>query len=83
MPLKPRLADVNCTPMRFRPGDRILVKIYQPLDKDARQKLIRSVAKWARLDEEAVFIVNGLIADIEVEHHDPNQIIIPGHTQGR
>jgi len=47
MPATPRLADVHCIPMRFEPGDRILVKLKFMADKEAIRKVHRTVQKWA------------------------------------
>ncbi len=65
MPKAPRLADVNCQPMRFAPGDRILVRTTHRLDKQAERKLKRTVAKWSGLDESLVLVYS--LLDMEIE----------------
>lgn len=67
MPQRPRIADVQCNRLRFEPGDRVIVRVYQPLDRDALQKLRRGVERWAGSDVE-VLIVNCCVFDVTVEH---------------
>ncbi len=62
----PKLADVQCTRLQFQPGDRILVKVYQPLGRDQRKKLRRTVEKWAGTDVE-VLIVDATAFDVQIE----------------
>ncbi len=63
---RPRLADVQCSRMRFEPGDRVLVRVYERIEPDALKKLRRSVERWAG-DGVEVLIVNGLEMEVEVE----------------
>ena len=62
----PRLAEVHCTRIRFDPGDRIIVDVYHPLDKDERKKLIRTILKWAGVEIE-VLIVNRMRMEVKIE----------------
>jgi len=66
MAVRPRLADVRCTRLRFEPGDRGLVRVYRKLDGDARKRLRRTVQKWAGADVE-VLIYDVTEMDITVE----------------
>ena len=43
----PRLADIQCSRIQFQPGDRVLVKLYQPLDREQGKRLQRTVERWA------------------------------------
>lgn len=54
--VKPRLADVRCTPVRFGPHDRVLVTTTHVLDSEASRRLRRSVARWAGVEEERVLV---------------------------
>lgn len=42
-----KLANVDCTPMRFQPGDRILVRIRVSLSSGQKNDIRRIVEKWA------------------------------------
>jgi len=63
---RPKLADVQCSRMEFKPGDRLLVKVYASLDRDQKQKLLRAVQKWAGRDVE-VFIIDARMMEMQVE----------------
>lgn len=63
---KPWIADIECTRLKFEPGDRILVRTYQKLDKDQEKRLKRSIQKWAGVEVE-ILIINVLELDINVE----------------
>jgi hypothetical protein len=62
----PKLADVQCTRFKFQPGDRILVRVRERLDRDQKRKLLKSVQKWAGPDVE-VFLVDLRIFDVELD----------------
>lgn len=47
MTAKRLLADVSCTPIRFQPGDRILVRCKYPLTAEQRRRVQRAVERWA------------------------------------
>ena len=61
----PRVADVHCTRIRFEPGDRILVKVRQRLDKVARQKLHKSISRWAGDGVEVLIVGPDLEISVE------------------
>jgi hypothetical protein len=63
----PRLADVHCTPLRFQPGDRILVRVLHPISPEDRKKLKRAVERWAGNCVE-VFVYDTSSMEIEIEH---------------
>ena len=63
---KQRLADVQCSRLVFAPGDRLLVRLRQPIDKEARCKLHKAVQRWAG-DQVEVLIIDLTQMDIEVD----------------
>ncbi len=63
----PRLADVRCSPIRFRPGDRVLVRSHHRLDRDSHNRLKRAIERWAGPDVE-VLIYCPLDMEVSVEH---------------
>ncbi len=67
MAVIPRLADVQCTRLKFLPGDRILVRSKHRLDRAAQRKLRRTVERWAGAAVE-VLIVCLPDVDVEIEH---------------
>ena len=62
----PRLADVQCTKLQFNEGDRILVRTYERLDNESKQKLTKTIQKWAGCNVH-VLIYSALDMDIKVE----------------
>ena len=72
----PRLADVQCTNMQFKSGDRILVKVRQRLDREAHRKIQKTVEKWAG-DHVEVLVIDLTLMEIEVvraEERDQLQV---------
>lgn len=61
-----KLAEVKCTPMRFEPGDRLLVKYDQGLTPQQLSKLYNTVKKWAGRGVEILMIPKGM-ADLELQ----------------
>ncbi len=61
-----KIADVQCSRLQFQPGDRILVKVYQRLDKDQAAKLRKGIQKWAGPDVE-ILIYSPLDMEITIE----------------
>ncbi len=61
-----RIAEVNCTKMHFDPGDRILVKLKQPIGVIEERKLRRTVEKWAG-DGIEILIIDTTKMGIEFE----------------
>jgi hypothetical protein len=66
MTLKPRLADVKCSKIDFRPGDRVLVQVYDRLDTEDRRRLEKTVQKWAGPYVE-IFIVDRTRMELHIE----------------
>jgi len=66
MPIKPRIADIQCTRLQFQPGDRILVRSHHRLDPDQIKKLKKSIKKWAGVEVE-ILVYCTLDLDIHVE----------------
>ena len=66
MTLRPRLADVRCTRLKFEPGDRILVRSFHRLTPDEERKLRRTIQRWAGVEVE-VLIYSTQDCEIEVE----------------
>jgi hypothetical protein len=64
---KPGIADVQCSRLRFEPGDRIIVRSTSRLDSDQQRKLRRSIRKWAGCEVEVLFVCL-LDFDVEVQH---------------
>ena len=62
--LTPRLADVQCSRLQFKPGDQLLVRTTHRLELDAVRKLRRTVQKWAGC-EVRILIYCELDMDIE------------------
>lgn len=63
----PRLADVQCSRLRFEPGDRVLVRVRTQITNEQERKLKRSVARWAGIDEDRVMVINTLEVSINVQ----------------
>lgn len=63
---RPQIADVSCSKIQFEPGDRILVRVYQELDRGQIFRLRRSIQKWAGVEVE-VLIYNANQMEIAIE----------------
>lgn len=63
---RPRIAEVQCSRIQFRPGDRVLVRVHQDLSAEQVNRLRKSVEKWAG-DQVEVLIVNCLQMEVEVD----------------
>lgn len=61
-----RLADVQCTRLQFQPGDRVLVRVRQPLSGEQRRRLQKTVERWAG-DCVEVLIVDTSAMEVFVE----------------
>ena len=66
MPVVPRIADIQLTRVKFEPGDRLIVRLRQPLDREAKKKLRRTIGRWAG-DHVEILIVDPVLFDLEVE----------------
>lgn len=62
----PRLADVQCSRLQFQPGDRVIVRVYRPIDSVQEKRLKRTVERWAG-DQVEVLVINALEMSINVE----------------
>ncbi len=65
---QPKLANIQCKRIQFRPGDRVLVECYHELDEFQRKKLRKAVQKWAGEDVE-VLIYNSKRMNVTVEQY--------------
>jgi hypothetical protein len=65
-PAKQKLADVNCVPIRFKPGDRILVRMFQRTSREDMKKIRRTVERWAGSHVE-VLVVDCTQMEIKIE----------------
>ena len=71
----PNIAEVNCTKIQFRDGDRVLVRVYRPLDQAQVTALVKSIRRWAGALVE-ILVVNAAAYDIEIQQRgtfDPAQ----------
>jgi hypothetical protein len=62
----PRLADVQCSRLKFEPGDRVIVRVYRPIDSVQEKRLKRTVERWAG-DQVEVLVINALEMSVNVE----------------
>jgi hypothetical protein len=63
---KMRIADVQCSRLKFEPGDRLLVHVNYPLTKNEERKLRRSIGRWAG-EEVVILIVDRTKMTVEVD----------------
>lgn len=59
----PTLAEVSCVPLRFQPGDKILIKVWMDLTAEQQSKLKNAVEKWSGVE---ALIVDARFLDFEV-----------------
>ncbi len=51
-----RLAQIDCSRIRFLPGDRVIVKVNCVLDDQDRRKILTAVQRWAGSDVEVLVV---------------------------
>ena len=73
----PGIANVQCSRLRFEPGDRVIVRTISRLDNDQKKKLKKSITKWAGAEVE-ILIVCLLDFDIEVEKKCQKKTLVLG-----
>lgn len=62
----PRIANIQCSKLRFEPGDCLLVRSFHRLDKHDKEKLRKSIQKWTG-EGVRIFIICTLDLDISIE----------------
>ena len=62
----PKLAEMHCSRIVFKTGDRILVKVFRDLSKDEIRKMRKAIEKWAG-DGIPVLIMDARTMEIIVE----------------
>lgn len=62
----PKLADVSCSPMRFLPGDRLLVRCQFSPSPAQVDSIKRTVQKWAG-DHVEILVIDALAIEIELD----------------
>lgn len=60
----PKLGDVQSTKV-FRPGDRVLVRVYCSLDRNQTDRLVRSVQKFTG-EYVRILIINAAMTEIKL-----------------
>jgi len=60
------IANVNVTPMRLAPGDRLLVEVFHTIDSKQREAIRRSVRQWAGENVE-VLVIDRTQMRLEIE----------------
>ncbi len=65
----PTIADVKCSRIVFRPGDRVIVRVYRRLEAEQAKRLKRSIQRWAGADVE-ILIYDATLMDVRVEKAD-------------
>jgi len=61
----PKIANVQLTRVKFEPGDRVVVRVHQRLDRQQRRNLRRTVQKWA--GDVEVLLVDVRLFDVEID----------------
>ena len=62
----PKIANVQCSRLKFEAGDRIVVRVHSPLTDRQKGRLKEIVQEWAGADV-SVLIVDLRLFDVEVE----------------
>ncbi len=62
---KPKIAKVQCKRLRFEPGDKVLVKVNQTLDRAQQKKLLKRVRAWAG-DGVEVILIDTRVLELEI-----------------
>ena len=78
MGMPPNIAEVDCSRIRFRDGDRVLVRTYANYDRAQMDRMRAMVRRWAGREVEVLFY-NANAMEITVEQGNE----LPGDAQGR
>jgi len=54
--VRPGIADIQCSRLQFQPGDRIIVRSHSRLDQDQKNRLRKSIIKFAGCEVEVLFV---------------------------
>ena len=65
MSATPKIADVSCVPLRFLPGDRILVRARGILSLAQKKSLHKTISKWAGDHVEVLVIDDSVSLEIQ------------------
>lgn len=83
MTARPRIADVNCTRLRFEPGDRVIVRTRHRLDAEQQKRLRSGLCKWAGVEIEVLIVCE---LDYSVEIQKPQRLesglLVPANPSG-
>lgn len=63
---KVRLAELDCQRLQFQDGDRLLVRVYQPVTPELVAHITKTLRKWAGKELE-VLVSDGRAMEIKVE----------------
>lgn len=78
MTARPRIADVQCSRLKFEPGDRILVKSRHKLDPYQQKQIKKSIQKWAGTDIEVlIYCEMDLSIEIAKAERRDSGLIVP------
>jgi len=75
----PRIADVQCSRLRFEDGDKVLVRVYQKLSRQESNRLKNMIQKWASPAE--VLVVDCTLFDVRVDKGQ-SLLLLPGDLDG-
>jgi len=62
----PTVAKLHCKTIRFQRDDRVLVEVYDRVDKYQRAKIVSMVQRWAGVPVH-VLVVDRTIMEVKVE----------------
>lgn len=70
MSAKPKLMDVKLSPVRFQPGDRVIVRVHHRISQEEARKIQKTVEKWAG-DHVEVLVVDLTAMEVTIERRQP------------
>jgi len=63
----PRVENVVCSRVQFRPNDRIIVKVNGPLSREQANDIRKAFQKWSGMSADAIILVSTFKAQVELE----------------
>lgn len=76
---RPQIADVQCSRLKFEPGDCIVVRVYSTITLDQKKKIEKGIQRWAGVDV-SILVIDGRAMELEIQKKKAagtNGIVLP------
>lgn len=63
----PRVENVVCSRVQFKPNDRVIVKVNSPITPEQENRIRRTFQKWSGMSADAILVVSTFGVQVELE----------------